>query len=79
MSRQCSAQILFPKFEEETSYVDISTDSVAKVSFSSSLGYTTPDDATFRVPYGSECTMSVVQNGLFRGFYTGRNSASARC
>lgn len=68
---------LFPKFEEETSYVDISTGSVAKVSFSSSLGYTTPDDATFRVPNGSECTMSVVQNGLFRGFYTGRDSASA--
>lgn len=68
---------IYPKFEEDATYVDIWTGRVDKVSFTSSMGYTTPDNTTFRVPYGSECTMSVAQNGLFRGFYTSQNLAYA--
>ena len=69
---------IYPKFEEDATYVDIWTGRVDKVAFTSGLGYTTPDNATFRVPYGSECTISVAQNGLFRGFYTSQNLASAK-
>ncbi len=68
---------LFPKFEQDAAYVRISTGNVTDVSFTSSMGYTTPDNTTFRVPYGSECTISGAQNGLFRGFYTSQNLASA--
>lgn len=67
---------LFPKFEEEVMYVDISTGSVTKVLFVQS-GLHDTRRCDFRVPYGSDHHVGCAERPV-PGSSTGRDSASAR-
>lgn len=68
---------VYAKFERDVRMVRISTGRADKVSFVSSMGYTVEGNTDFLVPEGSRCTISVRQDGLFHGFYTSQNLATA--
>lgn len=68
---------VYAKFEADVRMIRISTGRVDKVSFVSSMGYTVEGNTDFLVPEGSRCTISVKQDGLFHGFYTSQNLATA--
>lgn len=68
---------VYARFERDVRMIRISTGRVDKVSFVSSMGYTVEGNTDFLVPEGSRCTISVKQDGLFHGFYTSQNLATA--
>lgn len=68
---------VYARFERDVRMIRISTGRADKVSFVSSMGYTVEGNTDFLVPEGSRCTISVRQDGLFHGFYTSQNLATA--